>query len=554
MTVLVIHQGSDDLRLKPIDSKTYSFRIGSGQIIGRKCENLNDVAAMNRISAEIRDSYTSWVFRFNKEFLGAGLIWEQVSMFFFSDLSSKRTERFDTYNTLTILCLIREKLADERIEKIILHGVDNSFLRAVQSCFKGVPVKLIGKRRRHVNLLRRIIADLKFLLSVAVVIAINQTFRFQPVIKKQKAHYFFSFFPQTFDANDTDTRYGAKVRDEDQYLVALMADGMHQQIGPLKYLTCLRRAQKAGFSVVDLGMKISDAVEIVRIWLKLMRFLRDRKRASDIFLDIDISGYIYEEIVWSISRIIRLVVFARALERTIDHLSISKLTYIVFEFPLGRVISAVVGKKLPHTQREGFNHGEFSWRFLNYFLAQEEGSVGPSFLQHCPIPDSVLAEDNLAADIYRFNGYQNVHLMDRVNRNTYLDDVVVNLNVSQYLVVAGLHDGEDFFRVMLSTIKNRPDHRFLFRPHPRGDNRYLRKIDHPENLVLDTALIQDSLSKVSRVFVTYSGIGYEAARLGLPVTVVHIPGRINWSKCIDVVPTDKNHRHHEEIKISFLSS
>jgi len=122
------------------------------------------------------------------------------------------------------------------------------------------------------------------------------------------------------------------------------------------------------------------------------------------------------------------------------------------------------------------------------------------------------------------------------------------------LVVAGLHDGEDFFRVMLPKIKNCPDHRFLFRPHPRGDNRYLRKIDHPENLVLDTALIQDSLSKVSRVFVTYSGIGYEAARLGLPVTVVHIPGRINWSKCIDVVPTDKNHRHHEEIKISFLSS
>jgi hypothetical protein len=200
-----------------------------------------------------------------------------------------------------------------------------------------------------VNLLRRIVADLKFLFSVAVAIAINRTFRFQPIIKKQKAHYFFSFFPQTFDANDTDTRYGAKVQDEDQYLVALMADGMHQQIGPLKYLTCLRRAQKAGFSVIDLDMKISDVVEIGRIWLRLMRFLLDRKKASDIFLDIDISGYIYEEIVWSISRIIRLVVFARALERTIDHISISKLTYIVFEFPLGRVISAVVGKKLPHT-------------------------------------------------------------------------------------------------------------------------------------------------------------------------------------------------------------
>ena len=45
--------------------------------------------------------------------------------------------------------------------------------------------------------------------------------------------------------------------------------------------------------------------------------------------------------------------------------------------------------------------------------------------------------------------------------------------------------------------------------------------------------IKDLLEFVGQVYVTYSGVGVEAARLGIPTTLVHIPGRISWSKLLD---------------------
>jgi predicted glycosyltransferase len=52
--------------------------------------------------------------------------------------------------------------------------------------------------------------------------------------------------------------------------------------------------------------------------------------------------------------------------------------------------------------------------------------------------------------------------------------------------------------------------------------------------------IQELLEYVGRVYVTYSGVGVEAARLGIPTTLVHIPGRISWSKLLDYQGNELN--------------
>jgi len=36
------------------------------------------------------------------------------------------------------------------------------------------------------------------------------------------------------------------------------------------------------------------------------------------------------------------------------------------------------------------------------------------------------------------------------------------------------------------------------------------------------------LGFVGMVYVPYSGVGVEALRLGIPTTLVHMPGRISW--------------------------
>ena len=57
-----------------------------------------------------------------------------------------------------------------------------------------------------------------------------------------------------------------------------------------------------------------------------------------------------------------------------------------------------------------------STRRLEQFLAEGEASIEPPFLSNAPIPDSILAEDERSAEIYRYAGYQNVNVMEKIFR------------------------------------------------------------------------------------------------------------------------------------------
>ena len=536
MPVLIIHQGSEDLYLEPSKEKTYAYRIGAGQIVGRVCEYINDVPDLNKISEELRDGYASWIYNFNQEFLDAGLVWSNTSLFFLSDLSAKRAELFDTYNTLSVLTQIKRKLESVEIKTVLLFGVDTSFAQSVRSLFPEVALLHENFRAKKVTFFRRSLTDFRFFLNLVAVVILNKVLPSQVVPRpEEKAKYFFSFFPQTFDEKNSDMRYGEEVKQEDRYLVTMMADGMHQQLNPFEYWKNQRRVKNGKFVVIDRGLRLSDIFSGIKIWLAMVYFVCRRNRSSDLAFGIDISRYIHQELIWSVSRVSRLVIFARALERVLSDFRISELIYVVFEHPLGRAISAVVGTKFPEIQRIGFNHGEFSWRFLNYFLADEEPSVTPPYIKHCPIPDRVMAEDRLTSEIYEFNGYTNVQLMCNVRRLDYLKKVDRGSYSSEVLIVAGLHDGEDLLHTMIPEVAQDPSRKYYFRPHPRGNNRYLRVFrNSPKNLFIDRRPIHESLSSIECLYVTYSGLGPEAARIGIPVKVVCIPGRINWSKCIDL--------------------
>jgi hypothetical protein len=440
------------------------------------------------------------------------------------------------------------------IDSVLLYGADESFVRAARSAFPEKTIEVRDSGRRTVSLIRRVLADIQFALFLAVVVGLNKVLPDQSKeISDTESRYFFSFFPQTFNGANKDIRYGEDVEEDDKYLVAMMADGMHQQLDPITYWKNRKKVNDRKFAVIDQGIRIWDLLLGGRIWAKAFSFLRTRDRTSDTIFGIDISGYIYEELVWSISRISRLVVFSKSLERVVSRLRISELTYIVFEYPLGRAISSVLGRKFPRIKRIGFNHGEYSWRFINYFLDKREASVAPPYLAHCPIPDRVLAEDDLTAEIYKYNGYQDVQVMRTVRRLHYLEKVQPCGDSSRMLIVAGLHDGEDLLRVMMSEVESDLSRTYVFRPHPRARNDYLTRRRNVPNLVVDQSPIHEVLSNVGHVFITYSGLGFEVASIGIPVTVVHIPGRVNWSKCVDVVEKGYEVNTRTPSVINFLS-
>ncbi len=535
MSNLIVHRGDNDIVLDPSDGVTYCYQIGIGRVIGDNCINLNDSKQLHEIAVTLRQKYTEWVYTFNDLFLDKGLVYRSISLFFLTDLSNKRNELFDTYGAIVNLTLLRTKLADKEINTIRLIGLDSAFEQSIRSIFPDAIICSERTKRRRVQLVRRIAADMKYFMEVILVIAMNRLAAvvLRKATPRNSGRLFFSFFPQTFDENCVDTRYGAMVNDEDRYLVTIMADGMHQQISPFRYRKLLRELPRDKFVLIDREFQLSDIWRGIYWLVGCWRLTWAERNTKWLFEQIEVTGFIRQELIWSASRVGRLIVVAGALGRTLKGTSATQLTYLVFEYAFGRMISAIAKSSAPLVERVGFNHGDFSWRFLNYFLAKGEARVDPPYLQYCPIPDKVLAEDELCADIYNYNGYQSVTIMTQVERLKYLDAISPAIDKRFALIVGGLHDGENLLKVLLDTIKSSSKTRFLFKPHPRARKNYLSICQDIPNLQIVHTPIQELLAYVGRIYVTYSGVGVEGWRLGIPVTLVDIPGHASWSKLLD---------------------
>ena len=186
------------------------------------------------------------------------------------------------------------------------------------------------------------------------------------------------------------------------------------------------------------------------------------KRSKPINFGISIFRiFIKQELIHSMSRIARLVLISGAFKKAIKTSNMRELVYVNFEFSFGRMISAVVANVDQKICRTGFNHGDYSWRFINYFLADGEARVKPPYIEHCPIPDRVLAEDELCADIYRHNGYQNVEMLKKVYRLSYLDGIEPTCQEEYALIATGLHDGDLLVKSLLPLVKEQKDENIL---------------------------------------------------------------------------------------------
>ena len=535
MSCLVIHQGAQDTELKDNGEVNHLYCIGSGQVTGRKFITLNCSDQLYDEALDLRDPYTEWVYGLNKEFLSHNLTRDELSLFFLTDLSNKRNELFDTYETIANLLHLKKRLRGKSIEQIELYGVDDAFFESACSIFPDARAVRVKPSQERVRFVRRVLADFLYFSRVVGVIAINKFHRKlkRSGEKEAKKKYFFSFFPQMFDTQLSELRYRDMVKPEDAYIVTIIADGMHQKIPTIRYERLARELPSDKFVLIDREFRIKDLLEAVRRYWSVHQFAIRSRRSRYVFQGINVSRYIRQELLWSAGRIGRLTVVEEAMNRTLAKLQARELVYPIFEYAFGRMISALIGAKYRDIVRTGFNHGDYSWRFINYFLAKGEASSKPPYLNHCPIPDKVLAEDKLCSEIYRYNGYCNVSIMEKVTRLDYLQKIRAKKLDDFSLIVAGLHDGEALAAYMRETVVKKHEIRFLFKPHPRANNSYLKSLPSFPNFQVVDSPIKDLLEFVGQVYVTYSGVGVEAARLGIPTTLVHIPGRISWSKLLD---------------------
>ena len=534
MAKVVIFRGDSDLSLKTDDQTTYCYQIGVGRILGDKLININDSESLDEITLSFRDDYVDWIYSLNSFFIKHRLIKDGLSLFFLSDLSNKRSELFDTYESLANILLIKQQLRGIDVDVFEFIGVDRAFTGAIKSLYPKAIIKCSRARPLRISVGRRLMADAKYFIEAMLVVAINWCMPnkdFKSISESQK--YYFSYYPQTFNSNLTDIRYGAHAGEEDNYLVTIIADGMQQQVSPIAYFKYARRLPSRSFLLVDRYLRFID-VFVGFLWsCRCYKFLYSQRDKAYKFRDIDISDFIKQELIYSMSRIARLVLISGAFKKAIKSSNMQELVYINFEFSFGRMISAVVANLDQKICRTGFNHGDYSWRFINYFLADGEARVRPPYIDHCPIPDRVLAEDELCSDIYKHNGYQNVEMLKKVYRLSYLDGIEPTCQEEYALIATGLHDGDLLVKSLLPLVKEQKDRTFYLKPHPRSDKRYLDAIPAISNLIIVDKPIEQLLAIVGRIYVTYSSVGIEGRRLGIPVSLVKIPGKICWSKLLD---------------------
>ena len=534
MAKVVIYRGDSDLSLKTDDQATYCYQIGVGRLLGDRLININDSETLDEITLSIRDDYVDWIYSLNSLFIKDGLIKDGVSLFFYSDMSNKRSELFDTYESLANILLLKRQLRGIDIDVFELIGLDRAFTGAIKSLYPKAIIKYSRVRPLRIRLGRRLMADAKYFIEAMLVVVINWCMPNKDVKSTSESQkYYFSYYPHTFNSNLTDIRYGEHVGEKDNYLVTIIADGMHQQVSPIAYFKYVRRLPNRTFLLVDRYLRFMD-VFVGFVWLcRCYKFLYSQRDKTYQFLHIDISGFIKQELIQSISRIARLVLISGAFKKAIKASNMRELVYINFESSFGRMISAVVANLDQNIYRTGFNHGDYSWRFINYFLAAGEARVRPPYIKHCPIPDRVLAEDELCADIYKHNGYQNVEVLEKVYRLSYLDGIEPTRQEEYALIATGLHDGDLLVKTLLPLVKEQKAITFYLKPHPRSDKRYLDAIPAISNLFIVEKPIEELLTIVGRIYVTYSSVGVEGRRLGIPISLVKIPGKICWSKLLD---------------------
>ena len=129
--------------------------------------------------------------------------------------------------------------------------------------------------------------------------------------------------------------------------------------------------------------------------------------------------------------------------------------------------------------------------------------------------------------------------MEKIYRLSYLEDIEPKREVGTALIAPGLHDGEGMLEVMTDLIHSDKMTRFFLKPHPLANNGYVNRYRALPNLVITGDSIEDLLARVATVYVTYSSVGQEAMALGIPVSVVEIPGFVNESPLADLESYDR---------------
>ena len=507
----------------------YVYCFGFARVAGKNFSLINNQERLYEISDNIRAAYADWVLQHNQEFIRAGLVESDFSLFFLSDFSTKRGEVFETFDIVCGLLLVKEILSAKRLDLVELHGVDSSLVAGIQSIFPNCPVS-VTEQGKVASYLRRALSDVRYLAKYCLIGSIFSLYR-----KKQchthvagKISIYHSFFPSMIGPNGVEEKYGG-LADNGLIIATILADGMHQNF---PFAECFRYWRKFDLDhglLVDEYFSPLDVVRSIPQILKTYLFLPGYRKWSPPFRGVNLKGLIEREVMLSVSRIVRLSVVRSGYRRFLERNPwIDRLYCYPAEYPYGRMLTVEAANADPRVNSTGVQMGPVSPRRLEQVLAVGEASHGKASTDTLPIPDEMLVEDKYSQYVYRAAGYQNINVMREVYRTRYLRSTELNESRSLVLLAAGLHDSPSILFSPQLKVGNDNPLGLSIKIHPRsGQLLMFRAICREKQIPILDEPIGCLLSRAKKVFATYSSVALEARQLGLDVEIIEIPGKIN---------------------------
>jgi len=539
---LYIYSGSKDISINNADGTTMSYCIGSGRVLGKNVININNQKVLNNIANISTVKYSDFIYSLNNLFVKKGLLFkDQLSLYFLTDLSCKRTELFDTFMHYCNAVYIKEYISKHKIDTIVIDSCDDGFVQNIKSV--SGDINLIEKHTNKASFsrIKLFIFNVHFFVMTMVKIFLCKKIINNPDVKKSIKNMFLTRFPLHLKENGKEGKFGEFVKDKDYFLINMITDGYHQNSALKEFYKNLKSLSNMNNVIVlDRYLQYRDLFACCFQSLVLSYKSKDLFKKQYVFNGVDVSINIQNELYFSIKRIPKLLVWEKPIGNLLNDYHVINFYYYLFEYSYGRFFTYSLSNKKENINLIGFQHGPSSENKIVHMASLGEIKIDGNWVTSFRQPNLIMSEDINSLFIYKKAGYENVKLMEKVYRLNYLKDIkATELNLNNVVIVPGLHDGKFIMSFLRERIEKDKLTNYIINLHPRANNGFVDEYSNFQNLKISTSL-SDSLSKASKVIGTYSSALVEAYLIGIEVEMIEIPGKINESPLNDRVFLDNS--------------
>ena len=541
---LLITNLTEDIDYKFSENESiFTYNFNSGKVLSKNFKNLNNAKILNVLALSEKENYSSFIYSKNKLFLSENLIFNNnLSLYFLSIFSNKRTEFFNTYNYYLHILILRSVLKETSFNSICCIGFSDRQIDQL-SLNLGCDIKSIN---RSISVNYKYLAFKNFIFYFKAIFYLTFIKLFLKNNNFPVNKVFFANFPKHFESNLKQKKYGNLTQNpENSFLLSLISDGFHQNLNLKDFVKALfylkGKSQDKKFNVLDLYLSYKDIVWSLKYFFKINKSYKKLTKVNHILNGVILNNQIKSELELSFYQTPRILMYFKAYMRFFEETKPKQMVYYLHEYSLGRFISYILRNYFPQIKSYGFQHGPISKRKMLYALAKFEVCGSENNLYNVPLPMNNYCEDIYSKKIYESYGYSNLIINDRIQRLDYLNFVKrEQIKLNTCLVACGLHDANNIIDYVLKS-KIYLEKKIFIKLHPYSQNKVLiKKITSVgnQNLTIATKPLTEYFNFVEEVISTYSSVGYEAYYLGIKTTLLVFNYKINESPLLEIENKD----------------